>query len=165
MRQRLPSPASCPASHCNRCSLPVFTPAAAGVRCNGSALRQGSVCAGRRAVCTQVHSHSGRKRRRRAAGTHAVFRYHGWCLWGSGGDALSSATLTSSSSSSRAGSGGEGGSSSRLHRQPAGVALRHPLLPCCPCTLCPGSVAFNAQLFREWFFFRLRPFKHFIPIK
>ncbi|PSC72452.1 DNA-directed RNA polymerase III subunit RPC5 [Micractinium conductrix] len=32
-------------------------------------------------------------------------------------------------------------------------------------TLCSGSVAFNAQLFREWFFFRLRPFKHFIPIK
>ncbi|KAL4422912.1 hypothetical protein ABPG75_009109 [Micractinium tetrahymenae] len=32
-------------------------------------------------------------------------------------------------------------------------------------TLCSGSVALNAQLFHEWFFFRLQPFRHYIPIR
>ncbi|KAL4451188.1 hypothetical protein ABPG77_009260 [Micractinium sp. CCAP 211/92] len=32
-------------------------------------------------------------------------------------------------------------------------------------TLCSGSLALNAQLFREWFLFRLRPFRHYIPVR
>lgn len=32
-------------------------------------------------------------------------------------------------------------------------------------TLCSGSLALNAQLFREWFVFRLRPFRHYIPVR
>lgn len=32
-------------------------------------------------------------------------------------------------------------------------------------TLCSGSLALNAQLFREWFVFRLEPFRHYVPVR